>query len=466
MTDKQEKTTEEKKESRWRRFGRSLALTVTVFSLAAVLIALPYVLKSDKMMPRIAYNESYAQTAPAPSACPYWVPCCGCIISGFTAISTAAVDLAHDMITQAVQSFLESFIDDQIHRLVGDMLTNAEEMEQNMMQWWDEWYHNDMRPAMTDMMAQLHTMQIDQARHMNSYIDGAGMNRVLGAVNENASEDVRTFRPSDHVCMAMTQAGGLGRMNVISRAVRWGMEDEKITTGLNQAGSVSAQGVNKLVEDRWNRVATHLCNQDLQNGNVFGADCAAVDADIRPTETLLEDLTLEMRTPATQIATEQLLENIAGVEMTPAVSQTAAESAVGQNAILMTRARVAKRAAARSTGMLSMGWRAEGSGMRDWVQEFSARTGASIPVSDNPSYREIMNAITRYKASSGGYGAELTEQPINIERERYISSSIYLMHLRDYFEMLERVALTLAVDTSIQLDEYSKTTDGRKSAPN
>lgn len=465
MTDKKNKETDKKTESRWVRFRRNVALTVTVFTLAAVLISLPYVLKSDKLMPRVAYNETYAQTAPAPSACPYWVPCCGCIISGFTAISTAAVDLAHRLITEAVQSFLEQFIDNQIHRLVGDMLTNAEEMEQNMMQWWDEWYHNDMRPAMTDMMAQLHTMQIDQARQMGSYVDGSGLNTVLDATSDNSSNDVRTFRPSDHVCMAMTQAGGLGRMNVISRAVRWGMEEQKFRDDLNKAGSVASQGYAKVTEDRWNRLSTHLCNQNMSNGAAFAANCAAVDADIRPTATLLDDLTVEIRTPATQAATEQLIENISGFEVAQTVPGHAATSANGQGALLKTRERAAKRAAARSTAMLGMGWRTEGSGMRDWVQEFSARTGSTIPVSDNPSYREIMNAITRYKASSGNYGSELTEQPVNIERERYISSSIYLMHLRDYFEMLERVALTLAVDTSIQLDGYVGGTTGDRAAP-
>ena len=119
MADKQEKSTEKKTESRWLRFRRSVALTVTVFTLAAVLISLPYVLKSEKLMPRIAYNETYAQTAPSPSACPYWVPCCGCALAGATSLASAAIDAAHDAITNLVQSAIEQFIDNQIHRLVS-----------------------------------------------------------------------------------------------------------------------------------------------------------------------------------------------------------------------------------------------------------------------------------------------------------------------------------------------------------
>ena len=68
-----------------------------------------------------------------------------------------------------------------------------------------------------------------------------------------------------------------------------------------------------------------------------------------------------------------------------------------------------------------------------------------------------MHALTRYKPSSGTYGAEMTVDTLNLERERYIVSSIYLMQLRDYFELLERVALTLAVDTSLMLDEHAGT---------
>src|SRR5690606_4317707 len=112
-----------------------------------------------------------------------------------------------------------------------------------------------------------------------------------------------------------------------------------------------------------------------------------------------------------------LVENIAGTENPKAIPSAELNSLPGQREYLGRRARMAKRAAAATLPLFSAGLRTEGSDMEAWVQEFADRTGSTIPVSPNPSYAELMHAMTRYKPATGHYGAEMITTPLNIERE-------------------------------------------------
>lgn len=448
---------------------RAAVSGVAAILLSLLLIATPYVMRSYN----VSQNLSYAQTPPAPSICPYWMPCCICVPIGGTAIMTQIIEQAKQYITGLVYDYMENFINDSINDLVGGILNRGQEMEENMEEWWDTFYNHDWRPALADMMAQLHTSRMDTTRQLGSTMDAGNLNKVVLHYGDKSNEGERAHRTSEHVCIAMTHAGGMGRTHALSRALRWGLEDERNNVGRAAAGTPAAAGRDALVNARWTRLANNFCNDDVNRGTTFAADCTpgpsgydAVDADIKPASTLLESLTIPMTDPKAQAAVEQVVENIAGTESPKAMPSAELNTLPGQREYLEKRARLAKRAAAASLPLYSAGLRTEGSDMEAWVQEFADRTGSTIPVSPNPSYTEIMHAMTRYKPATGQYGAEMITTPLNIERERYIASSIYLINLRDYFEMLERVALTLAVDTALMMDLYaSEPSDSAKHAP-
>jgi len=456
--DEQKKNGKDKGEAERPTIRRAALSGVFVLVLSVFLIATPYVMRSYN----VTQNLSYAQTPPAPSICPYWMPCCICVPIGGTAIMTQIIEQAKQYITSLVYDYMENFINDGINDLVGGILNRGQEMEDNMEEWWDSFYHYDWRPAMAGMMAQIHTSRMDTTRQLGSTMDAANENVVALHYGERSNDGDRAHRTSEHVCMAMTHAGGMGRMHSLSRGLRWGLEDERNDLGRGAAGTLGARGRDAVINARWDRLATTFCNDDVNRGTTFAADCVpppgqynAIDADIKPTETLLESLTIPMKDPRAQAAVEQLVENIAGAENPKAIPSAKLNTLPGQREYLESRSRMAKRAAAAALPLFSAGLRTEGSDMEAWVQEFSDRTGSTLPVSPNPSYAELMNAMTRYKPATGSYGAELITTPLNIERERYIASSIYLINLRDYFEMLERVALTLAVDTALMMDLYA-----------
>src|ERR1039458_7243733 len=66
-----------------------------------------------------------------------------------------------------------------------------------------------------------------------------------------------------------------------------------------------------------------------------------------------------------------------------------------------------------------------------------------------PSYREIMHALSVDRFNSGTYAAGMITDDNKIQMEKLSLSVFYLMQLRDYYELLERTALTLAVQVSV-----------------
>ncbi|TVQ82525.1 MAG: hypothetical protein EA357_08715 [Micavibrio sp.] len=453
--DKRKKSGAVKKD--WKVRFRTFLFGATVLLLSFALIAAPHVMRSQQ----VVQNMAYAQTPPSPSSCPYWIPCCGCVVIGQTAIVTAAITFAKEIITGFVYDYIENFTNDMINDLVGGIFDRLQLMEDNFETWWGQFYLFDLRPALASMMAQLHTSRMDQTRMLLSFMDAPNLNIVTESLEGWESTAQRDYRPSTQVCMAITQSGGFARSYAFERAVRRGLEGERAGNALNTQGSLAAEGPNVLIGDRWDRLSTRFCNPAFNKGEIFGAPCTpapgqfdAVDADIKPTEIILESMTIPISDPNARIATEQLIENIAGNALIPGIKEEELVSLTGQEVFLFGRGEVARASAAASVPLLSVSWRTEGSDMGDWVREFSDLTGSSLPISDNPSYYELMHALTHYKSSTGTYALEMIDTPLNIERERYIVSSIYLMNLRDYFELLERVALTLAVETGNMLDRY------------
>ena len=84
------------------------------------------------------------------------------------------------------------------------------------------------------------------------------------------------------------------------------------------------------------------------------------------------------------------------------------------------------------------------------------RQGAGVPLqdlSDNPSYREILHAMSIDRFNSGAYAIDKIGTAERQQMEKVVLNAMYLMQLRDYYELLERTALTLAVQVSVMADQ-------------
>jgi hypothetical protein len=326
-------------------------------------------------------------------------------------------------------------------------------MEEDWISWWQTmWYYN-LKPAMQSMTRQINVATTDQSRTFQGGIDAVEEAQTSAEYQETEYEAHRTFRVSDQVCVAGTNAGGLGRASEFAKGMRKALERQSRERGLNLRGTPAANGMAAAERLRHEEYEALFCDPN-GGANPCAGDPAYYNADTETTRRIYNDLTIDVDDdPKVMETVEALMDNMTGSSSTEAIQQQAIETAAGQEKFLKRRSFLARHAALRSVPRLIVGWRMPGSGMGTWVKQL--RNDAGIPdshISDNPSYREIIHAMSIDRFNSGKYANGMITDQSSIEMEKLLLSSFYLMQLRDYYDLLERQALALAVQVAVMAD--------------
>ena len=365
------------------------------------------------------------------------------------------------------QIMLIGFIDSTNTTLTEGVLT---QLEYDFINWWETmWYYN-LKPSLQNMVDQLNVSYAGQSLTLHDAIDATATSENILSMQKHGLEDHINLRPSDNTCIAATESGGLSRATMFARAMRKSWQYESFSAGLNTQG-MNALSAGQTEGQRHAEFKTTFCDPNSNGG--YNGPCTAANpvyynADVQLTKFIYNRLTVDMDPVADPIVTgnigdmartiETINNNLVGVPSADIILPGAFESASGQELFLNRRSYLARYGAIRSVPQLITGWRVPGGG-RDpltgqWVKELRTAGGASASVlSDNPSYKEIMHSMTVDRFNSGRYAAGLITNESAIELEKLTLDVLYLMQLRDYYELLERTALTLAVQTAIMSDQ-------------
>lgn len=397
----------------------------------------------------------------------------------------------------AAAAMLESFIGDWL--IDGMMLVLLETLNQaelNLIDWWDTFWFYNLNPAMQDMVKQISVGYADQVRAIQTSIDGQQGGESQKIRKRIEAEARKTYQPSESAGVVATMVGGIQRASTLGASMQKALQDEALSLGLAQVGTPAAAGAAAAERERYNLFRRTFCDPNSNGGMMNCAGSGYPNIDTQPTKQIFSRLTIPLigsspRAPATasadpgfgggssllraaaaasptlpavtgipqsnQIpvsAVSAILDNMVGVPAMDPIPLASLESASGQERFLRRRSYLARYAAVRNVPQMIVGRRMPGSQLGPWVAEL--RSAAGVPpseISDNPSYREIMHAMTIDRFNSGKFATGMITDQSVIEREKLIMSSLFLMQLRDYYELLERTALTLAVQVAIMADE-------------
>lgn len=397
----------------------------------------------------------------AACACPPIPGTCGilCALIGTTAQLTPNLQTNF-------RTYLDNAVEDikdhsgpALDKLVEEMFKSIDRVEERLIEWWQVMWYLDMRPALQDMAGQLGgVVNADQARAMASVNDAQDQTVTQSEHQKAELADRQQLQTSDLMCTASTNvAGGGNRAVVLARAVREARERERTGRSLNKQGVPGDDGVAESVNSKWKDYLAATCNPDANGGN---AGCATPgrypDADINVARDFYNELTIDVKSdPARLTALESMTENLVGPVMANPIPPAALNSPAGREALLMRRAYYARKDAAHAVPNYITSARMPGGRNGTWLK--AMRNGSGLvpqsSLSDNPSYREIMHAMTIDRFYNGTYGLDILDEPSNVRREKLVQSTLYLMQLRDYYELLERMALVLAVQLSAMSDE-------------
>lgn len=351
---------------------------------------------------------------------------------------------------------IETAIGEAVDTMVEAILKRLNQMELDIIDFWETmWYYN-LRPGMQNMAEQLNTAVAEQSRAFQGAIDSEQESQTGLEYKEQEAKAQRKYRPSESVCAAGTVAGGQGRATTFSRAMRSGWQAESLAIGSGKAGTPAASGASSAEKIRHDEYEALFCDPDDNGGN---NNCAGdpnyYNADVQPARIIYDDLTIDVDDdPKIAASVRAVTDNMVGTPSADHIPEGVMKSAGGQEKWLDRRSFLARHAAVRSVPQMVAGARMPGSNMEQWVRELRQEAGIPLAeISDNPSYREVVHAVAIDRFNSGHYAVGMITDETEIEMEKLTLNTFYLMQLRDYFELLERQALTLAVQVSIMADQ-------------
>lgn len=444
-------------------------------------------------------------TVVAPGSCPGPCPFSGapCEVEGTsfaTAITLDANSLKGYLVGEGANN-LETWVFDNMDAILTSEYIQLDWLEKSMNYWWDTmWYYN-LLPGFQEMTRQLNAELALQVFQLHAYADANAVMETDRAYAKHGIADQESQQPAEQVCVAATEMSGFTRATVFSRAMREAWELKSVAAGLNEKtdpdgnpnpGATSSAGLDKQRYSDWQNIfcdANGNGKTDLHcGGNV---DANLINMDVLPVKYLFNNLTINVN-DTTQAANgstegknlelglEYLINNLVGLPAMEAIPLSAVSTVGGEAGYLLRRSYLARYAAIRSVPDMIAGWRMpgsspQGSQMGAWIKDLRESGGAPANlmedtndgvggfntkglvlaggISKNPSYKEIMHALSIDRFNSGRYANEMITDPSKVDLEKLDVSVFYLMQLRDYYELLERTALTLAVQVSLLADQ-------------
>jgi hypothetical protein len=370
----------------------------------------------------------------------------------------------------------DGFIGGEIDSMMQSLLLRLNDTELDMMDWWDTMWWYNLRPAMQAMTRQWNTSNAQQAEDFQSGMDAFQEDETNLEDMATDNKNHEQVRVSENGCVAATASGGLGRQQNYNRAMRQAWQDNTESDGqnrLHQTGAAgttrpSATGVGAKLEADAKLFESTFCDPQ-DNGGHNAAGCTApsdqygnsyANADVQVTKNLYNKLTMQVDDPTDgpneEKVAEAVVNNTMGDPTGDPIQYGAMDSPAGHEQWLNRRSYLARYGAVRSVPQLIAGWRMPGSKLAQWIQEIEKDAGVPTgqgEMSNNPSYREILHAISVDRFNSGKYANNMISDSGEIEMEKLTISTFYLMQLRDYYELLEREALTLAVQDSLMAEK-------------
>lgn len=421
-----------------------------------------------------------------------------CSIIGSTAIVTGTIEAAYYAALTASSVAVENYIGMAVDTLVQAVFSRLEQMEKDIGEWFKTfWYYNQL-PAMQEMTEQSNTSQMEQVRDIAAITDAEQTNQTMLAHSRQAAASTiaASEAASDEVCAVGSSSAGLGNANAFSRAMRRAWQNGYTARALQKRGERGATGSAAALADDAKEFEDLFCDPRDNNGrNACGTtDPAFYNADVQVTSRLLNKLTIPVdQDERTNVALNSMLDNMTGRPRLNLISGNEILSAAGREEWVRRRSYLARKNAARALPTLIASWRipggsncGNGGGEASETTPVAGTTGNAAPaagstgtgstapsnptscsfatalregagidlaqLSQNPSYREIVHAVTIDRFNSGTYALDKVGTPERQEMEKIVLSAFYLMQLRDYYELMERTALDLAVQVSVLAD--------------
>ncbi len=327
----------------------------------------------------------------------------------------------------------------------------------------DNWWKTEFRPALKNMTAQLHASVIDQTRQIGSMMDSINLTRAAHRIQKFERDAQDRTSPSELACVSGSHTPAMAQTTRVSRALSQGFRNDIMNRATGAPGLPSASGAAADQKDRWDQYCTVFHDPTANAGK---SACPSpmtpgtlVNGDIDIEGFLLKD-TIDLNKPEEYAAAMALLRNLIMPRALDRLPEKVVDTPAGRERILMQEHLKAIRNVASEivTSIISQRAAIPGTSVGTTIKDIRTNAGVDpAKISPNPSYNEIMLALTKEKFFDPEYFVRIDGGLGEIKQEQVALDAYITMQMSDIYTMQEKINALLAARAALKYEAEPKT---------
>lgn len=365
----------------------------------------------------------------------------------------------------------ESFFTEKLDIAKEEMRTRITEFEESMRQWVSDWWLDEMRPSLQAQQKQLSAAELDASKHAGQFTDSRMQSQALLEMQKQEVLANREYRPTELTCAADSMAGALTKSARMSRKLATVMSKERLDragTTLARTGTPASQSAAAVVNSQYKEYLDHFCDPAANAGVMPGCASPAAyrNKDVDFGSFLWgEKPTIDLENQDTRRAINAAQSNLVDLRAMDPQKEIETSTPSGNESWIKRRVFEARAQTIYNVFNQMVGERAPSNEAGPLVASLRAYSGTpAANISSTPSYKEIMEALTRDRHRNPEYIAKLVEEPENLLREQGQAQSMQHQVMFDTFDRNAELAFAIMAEYGATLDEKN-VMSGVSSAP-
>lgn len=358
-----------------------------------------------------------------------------------------------------------NFIDSDLsNTAVVEITTRFNEFNDNILNWLSNWWFDASGGcflcSLVNMTKQLNAMQVDQSRMLGSMMDAQITNEFIADIQQKEVEAQKRYRPHELTCQLDTamasSSGGVTKVTQMSRALSRGYALEEQTRRGNTTGTAAASGRASDMKEFWDQYVASFCDPALGNqGCTVAGTMPGKHVDL-PGFLWGDQQTYDMAVPQNQELAKALQRYLVDPTAADVLQAKVLEAPAGREEIMKRRTRQARFNAIYNTVGMMVGERAGGSGVKMKDMRVKAGMLAGDPklnASDDASYREIMQVLSKERFYDPAYITQIVNDPVEGVREQGTIKAVRMQLMNDFYRRSEERVFMEAAILAKELDD-------------
>ena len=331
-----------------------------------------------------------------------------------------------------------------------------------------EWWNTEFLPSLRQMTGQLYAARVDQSRQIGALIDAQSVNRTASLEKELQLRSKKNTLPNEMVCVAGSYSAALSQTLRYANALIKGFKADLIKRAEGSPGSSSEKGIAADQLLRWARYCTEFHDPLNNNGLGVTPNCvsyplspgAIPNGDIDIEGFLFKD-TINMSDPDEYATSMAIIENLVQHVIREKIPKDTIKTPTGQEAIITRQHIASLENVSVNTVAEILSRRAGipvGFALPPLLRDIRLKAGVDpAHVSNNPSYNEIMLAMTKERFLNPEYFIRIHDDPGAIKQEQASVNAYVNLQMQDIYKMQEQISLLLAARGAVKFGSDLKT---------